>query len=285
MKGRMVFVHGLTPIHTGTGQSVDVIDLPVAREKPTNWPYIPGSSIKGVLRDAYTDVEGFPIKDLFGPDKIENDNGSAGMLLFSDARLLCLPVRSFYGTFAWTTCPTALRRLRRDSVNATGNPLFDEWTTSLVDEQAVVCTQSDLCPGGKIYLEDLDVDKAADQNADAWAKAIAEAVFESKPEQEAFMKRFAVISDDLFTVLTETATDVVARIRINDDTKTVAKGGLWYEEAVPSESIFSFPLLAAPRNGVKVFESVDKNWAGLVQIGGNASVGRGLVRLVLTKEA
>ena len=55
MKSRLVFVHAISPLHAGTGQGVGVIDLPVAREKATGLPYFPGSSLKGVLRDACED--------------------------------------------------------------------------------------------------------------------------------------------------------------------------------------------------------------------------------------
>ena len=39
-----------TSIHAGTGQTVGAIDLPIQREKHTNWPCIYGSAMKGALR-------------------------------------------------------------------------------------------------------------------------------------------------------------------------------------------------------------------------------------------
>lgn len=288
MEGRIVFIHGLTPIHTGTGQSVDVIDLPVAREKATNWPYIPGSSIKGVLRDAYECLGTNAITDLFGPEKVDDTNAAAGQLVFADAKLLCLPVRSFYGTFCWTTCPSALARYRRDCECAGFAAPFGSWTTELKYGQAVTCSESSVSCEGRIYLEDLDVNVVPNVNADDWASAIGSPLFEDQTEQDSFKRRFAVVSDDLFTTLAETATEVVARIRIDDDTKTVQRGRLWYEEAVPAESVFWFPLLAAPRNGSKssdLLSMVENNWVQTAQIGGNATVGRGIVRLVLGREA
>lgn len=41
-----------TFVHPGAGQSDGAIDLPVAREKATDYPYLPGSGLKGALRDA-----------------------------------------------------------------------------------------------------------------------------------------------------------------------------------------------------------------------------------------
>ncbi len=49
---RAYILHALSPLHAGTGHSADVIDLPIARMKATGIPFVPGSSIKGTLRDA-----------------------------------------------------------------------------------------------------------------------------------------------------------------------------------------------------------------------------------------
>lgn len=49
---RLYFIHVLSPLHAGTGQGTGVIDLPIAREKATGIPYLPGSSVKGTLRDS-----------------------------------------------------------------------------------------------------------------------------------------------------------------------------------------------------------------------------------------
>jgi CRISPR/Cas system CSM-associated protein Csm3 (group 7 of RAMP superfamily) len=51
MQAAVVHVQALSPLHAGTGQTVDVIDLPIARERATQLPLVPGSTVKGVLRD------------------------------------------------------------------------------------------------------------------------------------------------------------------------------------------------------------------------------------------
>ena len=48
---RILYVFTRTPLHVGAGASVGAIDQPVQRERHTGFPIIPGSSIKGVLRD------------------------------------------------------------------------------------------------------------------------------------------------------------------------------------------------------------------------------------------
>ena len=49
-ESRLTFIHALSPLHAGTGQGVGVIDLPIAREKATNLPFLPGSTLKGCCR-------------------------------------------------------------------------------------------------------------------------------------------------------------------------------------------------------------------------------------------
>ena len=116
---RLYWLHCLAPTHVGTGRGVGYIDLPVYREKITNWPAFPGSGFKGVWADHYhhkakstlrTRKDNSLLKAAFG---VVGDSGSnAGALMPTDARLVCLPVRSFKGTFAW--CAGGRRR-NRDS--------------------------------------------------------------------------------------------------------------------------------------------------------------------------
>ncbi|MBM4152947.1 MAG: hypothetical protein FJ220_05450, partial [Kiritimatiellaceae bacterium] len=44
-----------TPVHVGAGNSVGAVDSPVQRERHTRIPIIPGSSLKGVLADLWSE--------------------------------------------------------------------------------------------------------------------------------------------------------------------------------------------------------------------------------------
>src|SRR5690606_7787373 len=104
-------LHALSPLHAGTGQGMGLIDLPIARERATEHPIVPGSSIKGVLRDAARaqTTQTNDVDVIFG-----SSEGSASMVRVSDARTLAFPVKSDRGTFAWVTSPYALLRYARD---------------------------------------------------------------------------------------------------------------------------------------------------------------------------
>src|SRR3989440_125099 len=83
MNARLTFVHALSPLHAGTGQGVGVIDLPIAREKATGLPFLPGSSLKGTLRARCSAQE---CKQVFGPDttEVQTDSNHASSAQFSD---------------------------------------------------------------------------------------------------------------------------------------------------------------------------------------------------------
>src|ERR1035441_1752756 len=121
---RMLWIHALTPVHVGCGFAVGAVDLPIVRERVTNWPVLPGSGLKGVLADHYGASEPDRRRDLasaaFGkPDGKEDDqptSSNSGALIVGDARIVLLPVRSLLGTWAWITCPKIGRASCRERV-------------------------------------------------------------------------------------------------------------------------------------------------------------------------
>lgn len=294
MSTRMFWIHALTPLHVGTGQGVGFIDLPIMREKTTNWPLVPGSALKGVLADHHEATQEARKNDkllriAFGAGG--EDHSSSGALVFTDARIICLPVRSLYGTFAWVTSPLALNRLNRDLASAgraseLALPEIPEGKSLLVPNlNASALTD----PNKKVFFEDLDFDAAEDREAHKWAEAIAGKVFHgNSPWKVEFHKRFAVLPDDSFDFLCEIGTEVNARVRIHEESKTVAPGALWYEEALPAESILAGIVWCdwVPKNGDVTREELMARFCSgenLLQIGGKATTGKGRVRCVFDR--
>ncbi len=290
MKTRLTFIHALSPLHAGTGQGVDIIDLPIAREKATGIPFLPGSSLKGPLRDLCGDARKIKV---FGPEK-ENASDHAGAIVFSDQRLLLLPVRSLAGTFAWVTSPYLLQRFARDAASTSAN----EWPgiPAFADETQcfIAGAESKLALDGKVYLEDLDLmaQTPADTDAASWADKLGEQIFpQNETWQSSLKARLCIVHDDLLGFLLDTATEITARIRLQPDAKTVEQGGLWYEEALPTETILTGLALATP-NG-KTGMTDDEIFAVInaiiekeqrpqpLQLGGKATVGRGLCNVRL----
>src|SRR5436309_14716751 len=101
MNARLSFVHALSPLHAGTGQGVGIVDLPIAREKATGLPFLPGSSLKGALRARCANKD--ECNKVFGPESsnIDSNEKQVSAVQFSDQRLLLLPIRSLEGTSGW----------------------------------------------------------------------------------------------------------------------------------------------------------------------------------------
>ena len=47
---RLLFIYVDTPLHAGSGRGLGAIDLPIQRERTTQYPMIQASSLKGKLR-------------------------------------------------------------------------------------------------------------------------------------------------------------------------------------------------------------------------------------------
>lgn len=296
MNTRLLFTHALAPLHPGTGQGVGVIDLPIAREKATGLPYLPGSSLKGALRTACPDTaEAEQQRKLavFGPDT-NAAHDHAGSVQLADQRLLLLPIRSLAGTFAWVTSPYVLHRFAREAKD-TGLPPPAPIQTAMAEASCLVGEGRALrVSNDKVYLEDLDLTAQSEPAATDWANWIAEQVFAGDAGWQQFLReRFCVVPDNVLSFLLTTATEVVARIRLAEERKTVASGGLWYEEALPAETILAGLMLIAPtkeayaRYQVDAEQVIDTVRAIIadrtLQLGGKTTVGRGLCRVVMAK--
>lgn len=291
METHLYHLYTLTALHVGSGQGSGVIDLPITREKSTGLPVVPGSAIKGVLREELR-PDALPEETwraLFGPETTAGQDLHAGALAVGDARLLCLAVRSLRGTFAYATCPLVLRRYARDL--GAGHPaiptLVAETAAEAATETEALTTDSVLVDGGNVYLEDLDMNARVAPEADAWADAIAPRIFPNDPDwQTLFRERFLILTDENFDFLAETATEVRARVRLKEGTRTVAKGALWYEENLPAESVL-WGVVACDRSFRNNVELSASQLLALLpadrelQIGGKATVGRGRCRWLL----
>lgn len=319
---RIYWLHALSPVHVGTGRGEGYIDLPLAREKVTNFPYVPASSVKGVIADrhgatpkAREDTDKVLLKAAFGTAGDEHAN--SGALVLTDARLVCLPVRSYYGTFAWCTSRLVLRRLLRDLTAAglTGLPDVPPDGAQAPGPASMTApprgTSGDPADGllafvpaspasvlvqeKRVYLEDLDLVSRTNDEVGKWAEKLAGWVFPGKDSvawRDLFRKRFAVLPDDLFNFLCETGTEIQPHVRIEADTKRVARGALWYEESLPAETILAGLVWCdrvPPGLGVKpeaILKTVCTDAdADSLQIGGKATVGKGRIRCLFTAGA
>ena len=290
MQTKIFYLHALSALHVGTGQGVGVVDLPIARAKATNLPLVPGSALKGVLRDEAAQqwkLDGQQIKSLFGPDNTVEDS-HAGALALGDAHLLLLPIRSFAGTVAYATCPFILRRYARDhnaEIPVVG--LVKSETAAVTNNSMLYVDKAET----KLALEDLDLSANTVESVDQWADYIAaqlypDGVSQAEDWRKQMTQRFVILPDDIFSFLADTATEVRMRIRLDRQTRMVQNGALWSEENLPAEAVLWGVMgigAARDKSGASEEEMAKlvRNQELALQIGGKHTVGRGLCRLLI----
>jgi CRISPR-associated protein Cmr4 len=328
---RLLFLHAQTAIHPGSGTALGTVDLPVQRERHTHWPTVPGSALKGILRDRCRETAKQDYQDeyeerqengqtwralkrtqrrvanednaelvaAFGPGgKIDESNAHAGALSVTDARILAFPVRSLKGVFAWVTCPAVLDRLNRDLKLAglpalSGNAVPQLQKTATEDQAACAKDSPLLVDGNKLVLEEFEFARIAE--ADALVKWVAARATPDSATQTRLRSHLAVLHDDDFGHFVRHATEVVARVALDYERKTVKQGALFYQEFLPAETLFYSLVLATgsrydkyaqPAMGMLDYLARHLPENSVLQIGGDETTGKGLclVRLSDGKE-
>ena len=287
-----VFLYAVSPVHMGAGQAVGVIDNPIQRERHTGHPSFAGSGLKGAVRHSFAALGGKAehLNALFGPDA--KDALHAGAVSFGDAQLVALPVRSLKGGYVYATCPRALARAQR--LLAQMGVATDWPALPKVNEgQALIANPALLTgsAGDKLHLEAFEYTARVSPDLPALAADLAAKALGDAPGNDYFRAKLAqdlvVLADTDFAYFSENAMLVEPHVRINSDTGSADDGGLFYTENLPPESLLIAPLLASrTRTGKQegaleaedVLAQISLVIDGkLLQIGGDATTGRGLV--------
>jgi CRISPR-associated protein Cmr4 len=260
-----------TSLHCGTESGSGYVDMPVQRERHSGFPMIPGSTIKGVLNDEGRWGENRA--HFFGADEKSGANpgdpripGRPGSVSFGDAFLVAFPVRSSRFPFVWITCPVILDRTYR----ALGRPWPND-VKRLKEGEAWSTAE-----GSEVLLEELQVSATRDG-----APILAPLTGLLPQSQELaytrgiFQERLYAISDQDFSKLIETATEIVTRIRIDEKSGTTSQGDgqLFNEELVPRDTLFLSVLREL--NGSKPEFRVD-DIPPVIRLGGHETIGRGV---------
>lgn len=310
----MLFLHAQTPLHPGSGTALDVVDLPVQRERHTQWPLIPGSSLKGILRDRcreaakhkypdeYEERQGEPrltrtqrrvaneedasLTAAFGPGRVDDSSAHAGALSVTDARILAFPVRSLKGVFAWVTCPAVLGRLNRDLAIVRGGAVELPAIPDPTQASSAPGSPLLLLPDKKIVLEEFEFSVTADL-PDGVAKWLADNAVGSSDSfsSQRLQQHLVILHDECFTHFVRHATEVVARIGLDYEKKTVKSGALFYQEFLPPETLFYSLVFASAsrrdgdeKNARDMLDYLREQLpeGTILQIGGDETTGKGL---------
>ncbi|MDX9700803.1 MAG: type III-B CRISPR module RAMP protein Cmr4 [Rhodocyclaceae bacterium] len=290
-----LFLYATSPVHMGAGQAFGLIDNPIARERHCEHPVFPGSGLKGAIRHRFHAMDwkdketGDKLLDrLFGP---ESQAGTlhAGAVSLGDAQLVAFPVRSVKQGYVYATSAHALARAARllAQLGIKGMPAVP----TAPNTGACCVANPQLLSNDKLHLEAFEYgyEPSETDKLAAVARWLAE---NALPEGEAhayFRKKFAgdlvLLTDEDFNWFSKNATVVEPHVRIDNDTGAAAKTGLFYTENLPPETLMLGSLMASRERSGKgelQAEMILKHVADaikdqLLQVGGDATTGRGLV--------
>lgn len=263
-----------TFIHSGIGQALTGPDLPVARERITDYPFIPGSGQKGGWKNWAKEQAGLKNDS----ERLFGKADSAGTVMFSDARLLLLPVRSLNTAYVWLTCPLLLERLERD-INRIGGKAASPKSPKEGKYRAAKDGLS-----GVLMLEEREFEPEGAHVEPEILTLIKKLV--PTNIQSRLDKQIAIVSDEDFGWFAKYALPVSAHNKLKEN-KT--SDNLWYEETLPPDTVMYVMLVERPNGGNengKPLEDLKKISEKLkhhpyCQFGGNETLGQGWFRMTV----
>lgn len=257
---------------------------------------------EGSLKDSQKEE----LKNHFKNKKEKEQTSFAGALGFSDARLLLFPVKSMKGVFAWVTCLRVLKQFEKDmqlsneGFHFTG--LNDDFLKQDLQQTYLFSPDTTLRVKNKAILEEFTFEIANELNGTVqivekegaspvdFPDWLAQHLFDNDGSYwcDKLKTDIVVLPDNDFSDFVNQSTEVITRTKIDNNTGTVAKGALFTEEYLPADSVMYTLALTASEfreeNAIgqdKVYEFFSQNLPDVLQIGGNATLGKGIIRTKL----
>ena len=281
----IAIMYAVTPCHAGSGSALGVVDLPIQRERHTNWPMIQASGVKGAFRANFdrfkNNISEESRGEIYEFEKLTDSvfgtsegTGYAGSLSIGDARILAFPMRSSAAPFVWITCPAVLKRLQKDLKIANLKD-FDASNYSVNESEAINLGSEVL--NNAILIEEYEVKVTkTEELPDSIKDYFKEAT------------RLLLVSDEVFNYGVSNCTQIMAQIKIDSKTGTTADGSLRYQEELPSDTImYTMIHWGDTKNSTeeKLKAEIIKKFitkeviAQHIQIAGDETCGRGVFQL------
>ncbi len=269
-----------TPVHVGIGQANEAIDLPIARERSTHLPHVPGSGVKGAMKVWASDgALNKHVDRLFGKSAgdLGNDTG-AGSILCGEMRLAFLPVRCLSGSYRYVTSPRILRRLQRDLTRA---GVEDMSLDIPAPQKQSYCGDGD----GFLALEEREFVRDDKADMTGLAAAIAQLFPERFSDPSSVAREIVILHDDDLAWFAQFGLPIATRNEL-DESKRVKRGHLWTEETLPSETLMWMVLSERQINRSKIEDFSDLDILvneikarPYLQVGGNETIGQGWLHM------
>jgi CRISPR-associated protein Cmr4 len=285
MRAEILGLLAETPLHPGVGQEEGAVDLPVAREEPFGIPVVPGSGLKGAMREkrwaqAYDAARQAGHDDERAREAADDNAGKdfgtteeAGPLALSDARLLLLPVRALDRLYRWVTCPYVLERWARDLARV-GSKLQPPKPPKKPPAEKAVLLAGD---GSRVFLEGLDFEVWADEEGViASIAASLGGLVGHQRVADRLADQLALVDDRVFEHFARHALPVAAHNVL--DRRKVSQN-LFYEETLPADSLLYAVAAERTRGALGRLDGLFGDDAYL-RLGGNETLGQGWCRVV-----
>ncbi|MBS5825350.1 MAG: type III-B CRISPR module RAMP protein Cmr4 [Clostridium argentinense] len=276
-----IYIKAISPIHAGSGQSLTSVDMPIQRESHSNIPKIEGSTLKGSIKHNVYHKLGFNKENVekekkqeyttfekaFGPE--ENGEKSSSAIGITDAKLLLFPIRSATDIYKLITCPYVLKRWKEETNQYFENSILD----NLNDGSCIVNNNVTLLDKDRVMLEEY-IFEAYKQDLSSLFDKILE---------ESQKNKIVILPDSDFIDMVTMYTEVITRNRIDIETGTAQGTGLFSEEYLPAETVMYFSVLQSAfykgeeKEALKYF---NKNLGEIFQVGGNETIGKGIVKVL-----
>ena len=220
----------------------------------------------------------------------EDNKEFAGAIGFSDARILLFPVRALKDVFVWITSSSVLKNFKREIKLTSKNVDLD--SSIELKENEVIISSDNLQINNKVVLEEYTFNTVKIDNS--YSKKLSAFLGESVIEN-----KLVIVNDNVFSDFVQNATEVITRTKIDNVTGTVATGALFNEEYLPPETFmyfltFSSPILHTAKDKSifknnysedSVYDFFKNNLPEVIQVGGNATLGKGIIEIKEIKEA
>ncbi|MCT4594739.1 MAG: type III-B CRISPR module RAMP protein Cmr4 [Anaeromicrobium sp.] len=276
MLSKIYKIRALTNMHVGTGDTgYGLVDNTVQRDVVTNYPAIYSSSLKGALRQ-FARYEKFDeIKEIFGSENTSNESMESGLAKFFQANLLSIPVRGQKKPFYRATCYKIINELIEnleihkiedtDGIMRILNTLKDEKESFLLVTEEIEKKEK----GSKEIIEGYEVKTKKEDKLTHL--------------ENIFGKDIVVFDNETFGHIIEELPVIARNCLDNGESKN-----LWYEEIVPRETRFYFPVILDEKKDNNGTEEEDSRLSKklndllenkMIQIGANASIGYGYTEI------
>ena len=252
MKAHLYRIDCITKMHVGSGDvNFNIIDKEVEKDPITGLPTIHASGIKGALRDMFSGEEEGVVTYVFGNPATKEKSTCSGAYKFFDAYMLCRPMRA---------CNAGIL-----SIQVTHADIINRF----IDITEQFGCKPDFLPA-----------KVADLNFNSNSDRFLSTVNNLHVESE---RTGCIVPDENIRKLLGTESYAFAESFEGYQLPNIARNkldngrseNLWYEEFVPEGTVF-YTIICTPDD--KINPLLEEKLSGIVQIGGNASIGYGFTR-------